>query len=98
MITVVLDPFATIEFEAAVIVEVAALTGPGVKLTTSLSVMGDPFNVPVIVAVPAAVDDVNVAVYVPSPLSVTEDNVPLVVDNKTVDPPVVRLFPLASFA
>ena len=62
MIVVVLTPFATIELEAAVIVDVAALAGPGVNATTSLSVIGDPFNVPVIVALPAVTDDVKVAV------------------------------------
>jgi hypothetical protein len=52
----------------------------------------------VIVAVPAVVEEVSVTVYVPLPRSDTSDNVPEVVDKVTTDPPVVRLFPLASLA
>ena len=95
---VVLKPFATIELKAAVIVDVTALAGPGVNATISLSVIGFPSIVPVIVALPAVTDDVKVAVYVPSPLSVTEDNVPEVVDNKTIAPPVVKLVPMPFLA
>lgn len=58
----VLDPLAIIGFEAAEIMDIDALAGPGTKFTLSLSVTEAPFNVPVIVAVPAVVEDVSVAV------------------------------------
>ena len=58
----VLVPLATIEEGDAVICVVAVLAAPGVKDTISLSVIADPFICPVMVAVPAVVDDVSVAV------------------------------------
>ena len=97
VITVVLVPFAVIEDDAAVMVDVAALIGPATNVTTSLSEIEEPPNVPVIVAVPEVVDDVNVAVYVPLALSVTEDNVPFVVDRTGTHAPAER-FPCASFS
>lgn len=82
----------------AVISVVAVAAAPGVKTIVALSVMADPFKVPVIVAVPVTTPDVTVAVYVPLLLSVTELTVPVVVDKAIVAPPVVRLFPFASVA
>jgi hypothetical protein len=61
VIVEVLEPFATIEVGDAVIWDVAVAAGPGVKVTTSLSVIAFPFRVPVIVALPAVVDEVRVA-------------------------------------
>jgi hypothetical protein len=98
VMTVVLEPFAVIVFEAAVIVEVAVLAGPAVKFTASLSAIAELFNVPLTVAVPVLVTDVNVAVYVPFPLSVTDVREPSVVFNAIVAPPEVRLLPFASFS
>ena len=62
MIVEVLDPLATIEVGEAVIVDVATLAAPGVKATTSLSVIATPPNVPVIVELTEVVDEVSVAV------------------------------------
>ena len=62
MIVEVLDPLAVIDVGEAVIVEVAILPAPGVKVTTSLSVMATPPMVPVIVEFPAVVEDVKVDV------------------------------------
>ena len=93
----VLVPLAVIEVGDAVMVEVVALAAPGTKLTVSLSVIDTPPTVPVIVDVPAVVAEVNVAVYVPLLLSLIVESVPSVLLNVTVAPPLVRLFPLASF-
>ena len=93
----VLVPLAVIEVGAAVRVVVSALIGPVVKITVALSVKATAFKIPVIVAVPAVVDDVSVAVYVPSPLSITAVNVPRFEDRITSSPPVEILFPFASF-
>jgi hypothetical protein len=46
----------------AVIKEVVGLAVPGVKVTLSLSAMFTPATVPVIVEVPAVVEEVSVAV------------------------------------
>ncbi len=54
-------PSAVIEAGAAVINEVADEATPGLKLTVALSVMADPFTVPVIEAVPAVAAEVSVA-------------------------------------
>ena len=62
VIVVVLVPLAVMEEAAAVIVEVTVEAGPGTKFTVSLSVIGLPFSVPVMVAVPVVVEDVSVAV------------------------------------
>ena len=62
MIVEVVAPSATIEVGAAVINEVVAEATPGLKLTVALSVMADPFTVPVMVAGPAVVEEVSVAV------------------------------------
>ena len=62
VITVVVTPFATIELDAAVIVEVAGSALELIKSTVSLSVMATAFKVPVIVAVPGAAAEVKVAV------------------------------------
>jgi hypothetical protein len=92
----VLVPFAVIDVGEAVIVDVAVDAVPTVNVIVASSVIALPFNVPVIVAVPATVDDVKVAEYVPLLLSVTEPGVPEVVESATVAPPVVKLFPNAS--
>lgn len=91
-----LEPSANIETGEAVINEVVASTGPGMKFTTALSMIAAAFTVPVAIAVPAEVDEVSVAVYVPSPLSVTDPREPRVVAKVTVSPPEVRLLLLAS--
>ena len=93
----VLVPLAVIEVGEAVMVEVAALAVPGMKETISLSVIDTPPTVPVIVDVPVVVAEVKVALYVPLLLSAIVDSVPSVLLNVTVAPPLVRLFPLASF-
>ena len=62
VMVVVLVPLAVIEAAPAVMVEVAVEAGPGTKVTSSLSAIGLAFNVPVMVAVPAAVEEVKVAV------------------------------------
>ena len=62
VIVVVEVPLATIGFEAAEIVEVATLAGPGTKFTVSVSVMSDPLSLPVMVEVSTIELDVNVAV------------------------------------
>ena len=58
----VLIPLAVMDVGEAVMVEVATLAAPGVKATTSLSVMVTPPIVPVTVEFPAVVEDVKVAV------------------------------------
>ena len=58
----VVVPSAVIDEGDAVISEAVMLAAPTVKSTVALSVMEDPFRVPVTVAVPASVEDVNVAV------------------------------------
>ena len=93
----VLVPLAVIEVGEAVMVEVAALAVPGMKETISLSVIDTAPSVPVIVDVPVVVAEVKVALYVPLLLSAIVDSVPSVLLNVTVAPPLVRLFPLASF-
>ena len=58
------------------------------------------FTVPVILSVPAVVEEVKVAEYVPSKLSVTDPSEPKAVggmDSVTASPPVVILFPNSSF-
>ena len=97
MIVVVEVPFATIELEAAAIVDVAALAGPAIKVTVSVSTISVLPSFPVMAAVPTEVLEVNVAVYVPLPLSVTDDSEPRVVVNVGVQPLVVILFPSLSF-
>jgi hypothetical protein len=94
----VLLPFAAIEVGTAVMVEGVAEAAPAVKVTVALSAIDAPFSVPVIVAVPAVVEDVSVAVYVPFPLSVTAERLPAVVASATVAPPLVRLFEPASLS
>ncbi len=61
VITVVEVPLRTIEFDAAVMVELAG-DGATVKFTISLSVMADPPTVPVMVVEAADADEVKVAV------------------------------------
>jgi hypothetical protein len=58
----VLVPFAVIEVGEAVMVEVVALAVPGTNVTVSLSVIVTPPTVPVMVDVPAVVEEVKVAV------------------------------------
>jgi hypothetical protein len=62
VIVVVDVPLATIEFEAAEMVEVAKLAGPGIKFTVSVSVISEPLSLPVMVAISTVELDVNVAV------------------------------------
>jgi hypothetical protein len=85
----VLDPLATIDVGLAVMVEVSREAGPGKNVTVAPSIIGGPLRVPVMVAVPAVVDEVSVAVYVPSVLSFTGDSTPRLVAKTTVSPPVV---------
>jgi hypothetical protein len=80
-----------------VIVDIDELAGPGIKETTSVSVIAIPPIVPEMVDVPAIEDDVSVAVYVPFPLSVTAPSVPVVAESVTAEPPTVTLFPFPSF-
>ena len=61
VITVVEVPSRMIEFEAAVMSELAG-DGATVKFTTSVSVMADPPTVPVIVVETAEAEEVRVAV------------------------------------
>jgi hypothetical protein len=92
-------PFAVTDVGLAVIVVVAADTGPATNCTSSASVIGAPAIVPVMTAVPADVLEVSVDVYVPLPLSVAGLTiVPLVVASDVECPPLVRLLPYASFA
>ncbi len=58
----VVTPLATMEEGAALIVDWVASAGPGMKLTTALSVMTAALTVLVTVALPVVVADVNVAV------------------------------------
>jgi hypothetical protein len=58
----VLVPFAVIDVGEAVMVEVTALAVPATNVTVSLSVMVTPPTVPVMVDVPAVVEEVKVAV------------------------------------
>ena len=58
----ILVPLAVIDEGEALISEVVVLAAPGVKVTVSLSVIEAPLILPVMVAVPAVVDEVNVAV------------------------------------
>jgi hypothetical protein len=62
VIVVVEVPLATIELEAAEIVEVAKLAGPAMKVTVSVSVISELFSLPVMVEVSTIELDVNVAV------------------------------------
>jgi hypothetical protein len=62
VIVVVEVPLATIEFEAAEIVEVAKLAGPAMKFTVSVSVISEPLSLPVMVEVSVVELDVKVAV------------------------------------
>ena len=94
----VLVPFAVIDAGAAVIVDVDALAAPGANVTVSLSVIAVPPTVPLMVALPAVVDEVSVTVYVPSPLSVTELNVPELAVNTGKHAPLVRLAPFSSLS
>ena len=55
-------PSAIIEAGAPLIRDVAPSAAPGVMVTVALSVIPPEFTVPVIVAVPAVVDEVSVAV------------------------------------
>jgi hypothetical protein len=55
-------PFAVIDVGEAVMVEVNALAVPATNATVSLSVMVTPPTVPVMVDVPAVVEEVKVAV------------------------------------
>lgn len=90
-------PSAVMTLGDAVICVVVSSATPGIKSTVVLLVMVEAFSVPVIVAVPAVVEEVSVAVYVPLLLSVTLPIEPVVVASVIVAPPVVRLFPFASF-
>ena len=58
----VLVPLAVIDVGEAVIVDVTRLAAPGVNATTSLSVIATPPMVPLMVELPAVIDEVNVAV------------------------------------
>lgn len=58
----VLDPSASIDVGEAVMVDVVMLAAPGVKVTTSSSVMATPPTVPVMEEFPATVEEVRVAV------------------------------------
>jgi hypothetical protein len=97
IIVVVLVPLAVIDEEEAVINEVEAETAAGTNVITSLSVIDTPATLPVIVQVPAVVDEVRVAVYVPLLLSTTAERLPSVLFKTIVAPPAVKLFPFASF-
>jgi hypothetical protein len=70
-----------------------------------LAVIGSPFRLAVIAAVPTVVADVRSIVYVPSPLSTGAQartqlagKEPRLVDTANVSPPVAIAFPFASFA
>ena len=58
----VLDPSATTDVGEAVMIDVAMLAAPGVKVTTSSSVRATPPTVPVMEEFPAIVEEVRVAV------------------------------------
>jgi hypothetical protein len=62
VMVVVLVPLAVIVPDAAVMVVVAALAGPGINVTVSLSAIAEALSVPVMVPLPTEVGDVNVAV------------------------------------
>jgi hypothetical protein len=62
VIVEVVTPSAIIEVSVAVISDVVASAGAGVKVTVAVSVIATAFSVPVIVAVPAVVPEVSVAV------------------------------------
>jgi hypothetical protein len=62
VITVVEVPLATIELDAAETIEVAALADPVTKFIVSVSVISEPFNLPVMIEVSTVELDVNVAV------------------------------------
>ncbi len=56
------DPSAVMDVGEALINEVPASAVPGTKLTTALSMIAAALTVPVMMAVPADVDEVRVAV------------------------------------
>ena len=86
----VLTPSATMLTGTALIEEVAGSGSPSLKTTVAFSPIAVRFSVPVIVAVPAVVEDKSVAVYVPSLLSVTPLRLPTVVASSTASPPTDR--------
>src|SRR5207237_998337 len=101
------EPVSTLtDVGEAVIVEVAPDAAPGVKVTDACAWIALPLltaappNVATKTPDPVEVGAVTVAVYVPFALSVTALIKPVPADLVivTVDPPVVRLFPFASFA
>ena len=90
-------PSAVAEAGVALMTDVDSEAAPATKATVAVDVIGPPFSVPVIVAVPTDADEVNVAVYTPLPPSATLESVPRVVDSVTVAPPTVTPFPAESF-
>ena len=62
VIVEVVVPSAKMLVGLAVIVEMATAAVPGVKATVAVSVMAVPPSVPLMVAVPAVVEEVSVAV------------------------------------
>ena len=77
---------------------VAVAATSGMKSTVSELVKALPASVPVMVAIPAVIEEMSVAVYVPLLLSVTAPSDPLVLVRITVPPLVVMLFPSSSIS
>jgi hypothetical protein len=98
VIRVVLLPFAVIDEEAAVTVEVVTEPAPMLKVTLPIPVIAIPLIVPLMLAVPTVVDEVKIEVYVPSPTFITLLKVPEVV-SKTTEPALdVKLLLKASLS
>src|SRR5207237_7056257 len=70
----------------------------GDSVTSAVTPIAEPASCPVMCATPLMPVAVSVAEYVPSPLSLTELSDPRVVATATVEPPVERSLPYASFA
>src|SRR5205807_5570698 len=70
----------------------------GVSVTSAVTPIAEPASCPVMCATPLVPVAVSVAEYVPSPLSPTELSDPRVVATATVELPVERSLPYASFA
>ena len=100
-VRVAVAPEVTVEAEV-VTVDCDREIAEGVTVTVGrvLVTAAPPIEALIVVAVPEFVP-VKVAVYIPFPLSVVAEMVPLLVPpervNTTVEPPVIRKFPFASF-
>ena len=74
------------------------LAVPATNWTVAVSVRGEPFSLPLTLAVPTVAAEVSVALYEPLLLFVKPPNEPRFV-ARTTDPPLaIRLFPLPSFS